>query len=498
MNSSWHPDGPPPTTGEQRLDAALAQAPVIAILRGLRREEALPVVQALYDAGIRIAEVPLNSPDPFDTIALLVRHFGDKMVIGGGTVTGLLQVRQLAECGALLCVSPNTDSEIIAEARGLGLAPTPGFTTPSEAFQALAAGARHLKLFPANGKAEELKALMAVLPRYAKVAAVGGITLDEVPLMLSAGARAFGVGSDLYRPGVSAAVVGARAQAWAAACTKGLSAVAPALVCNPRVMIGEGPQWRPAGGYLSWVDPVQRKLLSAGENGLRSELAMDAVVCALAALPSGELAGALEDGLCLVNEETGRTQRRSGAQLDPGCRFNDMCADPAGGLWVGSMHRGLLATRGSLYHAAAVDAPLRQVAQGLGIPNGMALDAAGERLYVIDTLSRNLIAYPANLAQGSLGEPVIVTDFMNIPGKPDGMARAADGSFWVAMWGGGCVVQIAPDGALLRTVKLPSPHVSSAHIDPQGRLWVTTSRMRLSEQQLSDTPAAGALFLFCP
>jgi Entner-Doudoroff aldolase len=491
-------DGPVATPAELRLDEALAQAPLIAILRGLRGEEALAVVQALYSAGVRVAEVPLNSPSPFATIALLVQHFGDRMVIGGGTVIELAQVGRLAECGARLCVSPNTDRDIIAEARRLGLAPVPGFETPTEAFAALAAGARHLKFYPAAGRAGELKAMMAVLPRYAQITAVGGVTPRDVPMMFDAGARAFGVGSDVYQPGILPDAVRRRAEVWIAACKQGRARPRAALAANPQAAIGESPVWRPDGGRLTWVDPVRRHLHSADDQGGVTTLPMNASVCALASLPSGGLAGVLEDGFCMVDEANGWAERRSTAQLAPGCRFNDMCVDPAGGLWVGAMHKGLLAARGSLYYAASIDATPVEVASGLGVPNGMAFDAEGERLFVIDTLSRNLIAYPANLRDGSLGEPVIVTDFMGIPGKPDGMARATDGSFWVAMWGGGCVVQIAADGAWLETVKVPAPHVSSVCVDPDGRLWITTSRMRLSEPQLSDAPASGALFIVVP
>lgn len=487
------------TPAELRLTAALAQAPVIAILRGLRTEEALAVVQALYNAGVRVAEVPLNSPSPFATIALLVRHFGEQMVIGGGTVTELVQVEQLAECGAQLCVSPNTNVAIITEARRRGMAPAPGFETPTEAFAALAAGARHLKFFPAAGRSGELKALMAVLPRYAQVTAVGGVTPQDVPEWLESGAQSFGVGSDVYRPGATPESVRQRAEAWIAACTKAARRPQVTLACNSLASIGESPRWHADSDRVIWVDPVQRKLLSYGDsdggNNAHTSLPMDASVSAIGALPDGRLAGVLEDGFCVVDAGTGNVQRRSTVQLAPGCRFNDMCIDPAGGVWAGVMHKGLLATRGSLYYAPTVDATPVEVATGLGIPNGMAFDASGERLFVLDTLPRNLIAYPADIRSGSLGEPTIVTDFMGIPGKPDGMARAPDGSFWVAMWGGGCVVQIAPDGALLQTVKLPVPHVSSACMDDGGRLWVSTSRMRLSHQQLADAPGSGGLFV---
>lgn len=485
-----------PAASMQRLDSALAQAPLIAILRGLPTSGALAVVEALYDAGIRVAEVPLNSPAAFETIALLVTHFGDRMVLGAGTVTEIGQVRRLAECGALLCVSPNTDPGVIAEAVRLGLVPVPGFQTATEAFAAVAAGARHLKLFPAAGKCGELASLMAVLPRDVTVVAVGGIAPTEVAALWAAGARAYGIGSDIYRPGTAADAVRARAQVWLAHCTSMPAQAVAAPTCNPRALIGESPLWRPARQAVTWVDPVQRTLLSAQDDGRSvSALPMTESVFSIAALSTGQMVGTLENGFCSIDEASGATVHGAVAPLDAGCRFNDMTVDPAGGLWAGAMHKGLLASRGALYYAAHVDAPCVRVADGLGVPNGMAFDAAASILYVIDTLARTLLAYPADIVAGSVGEPVIVTDFLGIAGKPDGMTIAADGSLWVAMWGGACVVQIAPGGALLSTIAVAAPHVSSVAIDDAGRLWVSTSRMRLSERQLAEAPGSGALFM---
>ena len=169
-----------------------------------------------------------------------------------------------------------------------------------------------------------------------------------------------------------------------------------------------------------------------------------------------------------------------------------MTVDASGGLWVGMMHRGVLATRGAIFHARSVRAEPTRVASGLGVPNGMKLSADGRTLYVIDTLERTLLAYPVD--GGKLGEPVIVSDFLGLPGKPDGMTLAADGTFWVAMWGGSCVVQLANDGAFIRKVAVPAPHVSSLCFVAPNRLMVTTSRMRLSPQALSDHPGSGGLF----
>jgi sugar lactone lactonase YvrE len=169
-----------------------------------------------------------------------------------------------------------------------------------------------------------------------------------------------------------------------------------------------------------------------------------------------------------------------------------MTVDATGGVWVGMMHRGVLATRGTLFHARSVRAEPTRVASGLGVPNGMKLSADGRTLYVIDTLERTLLAYAVD--GGKLSEPIIVSDFLGLPGKPDGMTLAPDGTFWVAMWGGSCVVQLASDGAFVRKVAVPAPHVSSLCFVASNRLMVTTSRMRLSPQALSDHPGSGGLF----
>jgi len=260
------------------------------------------------------------------------------------------------------------------------------------------------------------------------------------------------------------------------------------LICDAGVAIGESPAW--LNDRVYWTDPVSRRLLSATKHGELQSIAMASSVWSLAKSGDG-LAGALDDRFCAISQ-SGEIEAGRAAAIDPGCRFNDMTVDADGGLWVGMMHRGILATRGAIFHARSVrDEPAR-VASGLGVPNGMKLAADGCTLYVVDTLERTLLAYP--VAGGRLGEPVIVSDFLGLPGKPDGMTLAADGTFWVAMWGGNCVAQLARDGAFLRTIPLPAPHVSSLCFASSNRLLVTTSRMRLSPQALSDHPGSGGLF----
>lgn len=476
-----------------RLDAALAALPVIAILRGLRSEEAIDVVEALFDAGVRVAEVPLNSPDPFVTIRALVAHFGERMILGGGTVVTVEQVRELAACGATLCVAPNTDPDVIRAALGAGLVPVPGFQSATEAFVAVAAGARHLKLFPSAGRGGDLAALRSVLPREVQLLGVGGVNAGNGAELAASGAAAFGIGGEIFRPGMTAQEVGARARAMLPWFAPALLARKATLLCNPQAVIGESPQWRDRS--VVWTDPVTRRLLSLreGESTAR-EVALDESVYALAALPDGGLVGATAHGLCAIDQDSGVLTRGPAAPLAPGLRLNDMAVDPHGGLWVGAMHGGLLAGTGALYHAAGVERPLRQVAAGLGVPNGMALNVHGDTLYLVDTLARTLLAYRVDGAAATLSEPVIVSDFMHIPGKPDGMTMGPDGSLWVAMWGGGCVVQLAPDGALLQQLPVPAPHVSSLCFGPGGTLFASTSRMRLGPRQLADAPGSGGLF----
>ena len=484
-----------------RLDAALESLPLIAILRGLRggeAEEAEDIVQALFDAGFRIAEVPLNSPNAFDTIARLVKRFGEQMVIGAGTVTDVDSVLRLAETGAQLCVAPNTDAAVIRAAIANGLAMVPGYMSPSEAFAAVAAGARHLKLFPAAGRESDLAALRAVLPRDVKLVAVGGARPADLQALLAAGADAAGIGSDLYRPGDSADKVGQRARVWSAAVKTTRSAPVAELCWNPNATIGEGPVHRPGSGVVTWVDPVRRRLLSWNSKTRHShELSLHEPVYSLALLPTGELVGALDDGLAVVNERSGAIERLPPALLDAGCRFNDMTVDSRGGLWVGSMHKGLLATRGAIHYAPSIGAPLRRVARGLGVPNGMAFDADERTLFMIDTLSRHLLAFPIDVKPAQLGEPVIVTDFLDLPGKPDGLTIAPDGSLWVAMWGGSCVLRVGRNGAIEQKLRIPALHVSSVCFGSDcgsSELWVTTSRARQIDEQLAATPGAGGLF----
>ncbi|MFD2264078.1 2-dehydro-3-deoxy-6-phosphogalactonate aldolase [Lacibacterium aquatile] len=195
--------------------------PLVAILRGVKPGEVEDITAMLTVSGFRAIEVPLNSPDPFDSIARLVKRFGDKCLIGAGTVTTVEQVNELAATGATLMVSPHTDVDVIRAAKAKGLYALPGFFTPSEAFAAIKAGADGLKLFPAEAASPAvLKGMMAVIPKHIPVFPVGGITPDRMKDYRAAGAAGFGLGGALYQPGQFAEMVAMKAHAFATAWTE--------------------------------------------------------------------------------------------------------------------------------------------------------------------------------------------------------------------------------------------------------------------------------------
>jgi len=204
-------------TCHERFKANLAACPLVAIIRGVRPDEVEAVGDALLEAGIRVIEVPLNSPDPLRSIERLVRHAAGRATVGAGTVLDPADVSRVAGVGGELSVAPNTDPAVIAATVAAGLVSAPGFYTPSEAFMAVRAGAHALKLFPAEAASPAvLKAQMAVLPKDRPVLVVGGVRPDTMQSWLEAGATGFGLGSGLYTPGLSPDEVGRRARDYVA------------------------------------------------------------------------------------------------------------------------------------------------------------------------------------------------------------------------------------------------------------------------------------------
>jgi 2-dehydro-3-deoxyphosphogalactonate aldolase len=198
---------------EMELKDYLARCDLVAILRGIRPEEAVPVTAALEAAGLAIVEVPLNSPDPIVSIAALARTFGDRLLIGAGTVMNESQVAEIATAGGKLIVTPHADPAVVRAAKQHGLIAVPGFFTPAEAFAMLAAGADALKLFPAEGASPAmLRAMRAVLPSGTMVLPVGGIDATNMAAWRAAGAAGFGIGSAIYKPGDTPHTVSTKAQ----------------------------------------------------------------------------------------------------------------------------------------------------------------------------------------------------------------------------------------------------------------------------------------------
>ena len=186
------------------LQLYLDQCPLIAIIRGVTPDDAEVIGDTILEGGIRIIEVPLNSPNPLASIEKLAKKFGDRALVGAGTVLKLEDVARVGDAGGRIIVSPDTNAEVISAAAAAGLVSSPGYFTPSEAFTAIRAGATALKLFPAEAASPAvLKAQLAVIPRDVPVLAVGGIKPENMRPWLDAGASGFGLGGGLYQPGQS-------------------------------------------------------------------------------------------------------------------------------------------------------------------------------------------------------------------------------------------------------------------------------------------------------
>ena len=203
------------------FDAAMAELPLVAVLRGLQPDEALGIGQALFEAGFRLIEVPLNSPEPLQSIRLLSEKFGEVALVGAGTVMSIQAARDVAAAGGRLIVMPHCDTDVIRAAKDFGAYVAPGIATPTEAFAALAAGADALKAFPAEMiPPAAVGAMRAVLPKGTRILSVGGITPETMAPYHAVGAAGFGLGSALFKPGMTAPPPPARAARFVAAWRK--------------------------------------------------------------------------------------------------------------------------------------------------------------------------------------------------------------------------------------------------------------------------------------
>jgi 2-dehydro-3-deoxyphosphogalactonate aldolase len=199
----------------EEIRARLDECPLVAIIRGVTPDEVEAIGDAVYGAGIRIVEVPLNSPDPLESIRRLAARFEGRALIGAGTVLDPADVARVRQAGGRIIVSPSTYAPVIEATAQAGMVAAPGFFTPSEAFEALRAGAHALKLFPAEAASPKVvKAQRAVLPKDVPLLVVGGVAPDTMRPWIEAGADGFGLGSGLYKPGRSAEETAMRARAY--------------------------------------------------------------------------------------------------------------------------------------------------------------------------------------------------------------------------------------------------------------------------------------------
>ena len=204
-------------TAKELLHRYLDETPLVAIIRGVTPDDVEAIGDAIYEGGIRIIEVPLNSPEPLKSIELLASRFGERMLVGAGTVLNAYQVADVKSAGGRIIVSPNANLAVVSATAAAGLVASPGFFTPTEAFAAIDAGATVLKLFPAEAASPAvLKAQLAVFPKDIPVMVVGGVKPDNMRPWLDAGAAGFGLGGGLYQPGQTAAETLEKARAYVA------------------------------------------------------------------------------------------------------------------------------------------------------------------------------------------------------------------------------------------------------------------------------------------
>lgn len=482
-------------SNRRAFDEHFGARPLVAILRGVLPDDAVTLVSALYDCGIRIVEVPLNSPQPFESIRRIVDFSAGRMVVGAGTVITAVEVGQVAEAGGQICVSPNCNVAVIQAALKHGLVPIPGVATPTEAFCAIAAGARELKAFPAGAIGPAAIAAWAqVLPNNIRLIAVGGVKPSQIPLFLKAGCAGIGAGSEIYRAGDNEDIVIANARSFLSSYDRALRRPSVVSCAASNTTVGDSLVMDPVTSDLLWIDLVKANLHRYDPSSqVHSVRSLASNLTSLVVGSKGELIGTTADQAVSVDPETGAiTPYALIRHSYPNMRLNDATIDRRGRLWTGSMNMGLLAGQGEL-HVIEPSGESKIVLKGLGVCNGIALTADGTGLYLIDTCNRTLLRMDVDQSSLQVANVRVVTDFGTVPGKPDGLTLAADGTVWVAMWNGGCVVQIDDLGHVLERIDLPTPQPSSCAFAEDETLFVSTSTMRMSLDDLSAAPLSGNL-----
>ncbi|MEJ0087215.1 MAG: 2-dehydro-3-deoxy-6-phosphogalactonate aldolase [Pseudomonadota bacterium] len=477
------------------FEAAFAQCPAVAILRGVTPTECVEVAEALVSSGFRIVEVPLNSPDPLTSVRKLRAHFGDRVVVGAGTVLTEQDVDAVAQAGGQICVAPNCDPRVIRRAIAQGVVPLPGVATASEAFSAVEEGATFLKLFPADALGTStVKSLLSVLPKHVRLIAVGGLTSRNAAEFIAAGCAGVGTGSDVYKPGLAAAEAGERAKRLLRALGTRVRQLSTA-----QVRVGESPFWNERTREIVWVDFAAPAIVRCAVDGAGvrepTSAPLDTTLSVVMPAPDGRVLGVAADSIREVDIESGKTRHWATVALPfANTRLNDATMDPLGRIWSGSMSYALISGHGALFVTDTKGAT-RQLAGGFGVCNGIGFSSDHRKLFLVDTLHRTLLSFDCDIESAQVSPPRIVTDFLHVPGKPDGLAVAEDGAVWVAMWGGSRVVRVERDGSISRQIVIPAKHASNGCFIPgkPDTLYVTTSRFRLSEAELAEAPWSGSL-----
>ncbi len=477
------------------FEAAFAQCPAVAILRGVAPTECVEIAEALVSSGFRIVEVPLNSPDPLTSIRKLRVHFGDGVVVGAGTVLTEQDVDSVSQAGGQICVAPNCNPRVIRRAIEQGMVPVPGIATASEALAAVDEGATFLKLFPADALGTStVKSLLSVLPKHVRLLAVGGLTSRNAAGFMAAGCAGVGTGSEVYKPGFAAAQVHERARRLLRALRTRVRQISTA-----QVLVGESPYWNERSREIVWVDfgapaIVRCPIDGAGPCEVKSS-PLDTTLSAVMRAPDGRVLGVAADSIRAVDIESGETRHWATVALPfANTRLNDATMDPLGRIWSGSMSYALISGHGALF-VTDTQGVTRQLAGGFGVCNGIGFSPDHRKLFLVDTLHRTLLSFDCDIASAEVSPPRIVTDFLHVPGKPDGLAVAEDGAVWVAMWGGSRVVRVERDGSISQQIVIPAKHASNACFisGKPDTLYVTTSRFRLSEAELAEAPWSGSL-----
>ena len=431
--------------------------PLIAILRGLEPSEASEMADALIEAGIDRIEVPLNSPQPLDSIAAMAKSHGDRAVIGAGTVLTAEDVANVADVGGQIVVSPNMDLAVIAKTAALGMQSFPGVLTPTECFAALQAGATGLKVFPAFQMGiEGLKALRAV-SALRDGDLHGRRRWRRQFRRLADGRR------KRLRHRLGALQTGPYGRGCCGARARNCRRFRRrrAMIFDARrCELGEGPLWHPERGQLFWFDILGKRLLTRTETQ-ESEWDFEENVSAAGWIDQSKLLVASETGLHVFDIETGGSEFVAPLEADqPDTRSNDGRADPWGGFWIGTMSKSHKEKAGAIYRfyrgeIRTLFAPHHDPERDLFFPR-----PALWLLYATHGRASSIGSGCAEASGWPMGEPEPFIDLREAAVTPDGAVVDAAGTLWNAQWGANRVAAYSPEGEFIEAIAFPARQTS--------------------------------------